>query len=334
MSGESNERTTNRKIMPLVSRAFAPGKAREIIEAIEDPEEREMAWAEYCLFTGKAEDAALRAEPFLVHTDPALCLSAYIVCCISGVTRGRVDKAQKMLEALETLDMGSRAPVTGDYSADVARVLLHLPEKNPTRLDRIPSALPEGVRFFLCYVLALREYLRGEYGKAEGLASAARTLSENRYPISEIYLRVISTIALMRLERLEEAIGHFAAAWELAMPDELFSPFGEHYVLLSGLNRKLIKPELYEKYQEISKYADRYFSNWITIHNNHSDQHVAPGLSKMESTVATLFSRGWRIKEIAQHLVVSNNTVKCHLSATYQKLGINKREQLRDFLLR
>ena len=89
-----------------------------------------------------------------------------------------------------------------------------------------------------------------------------------------------------------------------------------------------------EKYQEISKYADRYFSNWITIHNSHTDQQVAPGLTKMESTVATLFSRGWSVKEIAHHLGVSNNTVKQHLSETYQKLGVNRREQLRDFLLR
>ena len=320
--------------MPLVSRAFAPGTCRETIEAIEDVEEREMAWAEYCLFTGRAAEAALRAEPFLAHAEPALCLSAHIVYCICSVTLGRVDEAQKALEALEALDLGERAPATGDYCAEVVRILLHLPEKNPTTLDAIPSGLPEGLRFFLCYVLALREYLRGEHGKAEGFAAAALTLSGKRYPISEIYLHVISTISLMRRERLEEATVHFIAAWELALPDGLISPFGEHYVLLSGLNRKLIKPELQEKYREISEYADHYFSSWITIHNSNTDQRVAPGLTKMESTVATLFSRGWSVRDIAEHLNVSNNTVKRHLSATYKKLGVNKREQLRDYLPR
>jgi len=334
MSEAPKEKPSIRKIMPLVSRAFAPGKCKEIIEAIEDPEEREMAVAEYCLFTGRADDAALRAEAFLAHENPALCLSAHIVCCISSVTLGHVDEAQKTLEAMGKLDTGKSAPVTGDYCADVVRVLLHLPEKDPANLDKIPSALPEGARFFLCYVLALREYLRGEYGKAEGIAAVALALSERRYTIPEIYLRVISTISLMRQECLEEAIGHFAAAWELAQPDGLFSPFGEHYVLLSGLNRKMIKSEFPEKYQEISKYADRFFSSWITIHNSHTDQLVAPGLTKMESTVATLFSRGWSVKDIARHLDVSNNTVKQHLSETYQKLGVNRREQLRGFLLR
>ncbi|MDO4852505.1 MAG: LuxR C-terminal-related transcriptional regulator [Clostridia bacterium] len=293
-----------------------------------------MAVAEYCLFTGKAEEAALRAEAFLAHADPALCLSAHIVCCISNVTLGHVDEAQKTLASMETLDVGNRVPISGKYCADVVRVLLHLPEKDLTTLNDIPSTLPEGVRYFLCYVLALREYLRGEYGKAEGIATAALALSEKRYPIPEIYLHVISTITLMRREHLEEATGHFAAAWEMALPDGLISPFGEHYVLLSGLNKKLIKPELQEKYQEISKYADRYFSNWITIHNSHTDQQVAPGLTKMESTVATLFSRGWSVSDIARHLDVSNNTVKYHLSETYKKLGVNRREQLRDYLLR
>lgn len=329
-----HEPTRQRNMMPLVSRAFAPGKCWETIEAIEDAEERELARAEHCLFTGKAKGAADRAQAFLTHTDSALCLSAHIVYCICSVTLGRVDEAQKTLEALEALDTGEGEPVTGDYCAEVVRILLHLPEKNPATLDAIPPGLPEGDRCFLCYVLALREYLRGEYGKAEGIASAALALSHGRYPIPEIYLHVISTISLMRRERLEEATAHFIAAWELALPDGLISPFGEHYVLLSGLNKKLIKPELQEKYREISEYADRYFSTWITIHNSNTDQRVAPGLSKMEYTVATLFSRGWSVRDIAEHLLVSNNTVKCHLSATYKKLGVNRREQLCDYLPR
>ena len=334
MSGTTRSDLTTRKILPLISRSFAPGKCMETIEAIGDAEEREMAFAKHSMFTGNAEDAALRSERFLTHADPALCLSAHIVHCFSNVTLGRTDKAQKMMAELETLDVGSRVPISGAYCAEVVRVLFHLPEKDPTKLNEIPPALPEGCRFFLCYVLALREYLRGEYGKAEGIATAALTLNNNRYPISAIYLHIVSTISLMRRERLEEASRHFMDAWELALPVGLISPFGEHYVLLSGLNKKLINPEFYEKYCEISKYADRYFSNWITIHNRHTAQRVAPGLSKMESTVATLFSRGWNVKDVAQHLNVSHNTVKRHLFKTYQKLGVNKREQLRDYLLR
>ena len=320
--------------MPLISRDFAPGKCMETKEAIEDAEEREIARAEHSLFTGNAEDAAFRAEPFLAHEDPALCLSAHIVYCISNVTLGRVDEAQKTLTELETLDVGNRAPVSGAYCAEVVRVLFHLPENDPTKLNRISSELSEGCRYFLCYVLALREYLRGEYGKAEGIAAAALALNNNRYPISATYLHIVLTISQVCLERLEEAIRHFVAAWELALPDGLISPFGEHYVLLAGLNKKLIKSELYEKYCEISKYADRYFSSWIAIHNNHTDQWVASELTKMEFTVATLFSRGWSVKDIAQYLNVSHNTVKRHLSATYQKLGVNKRKQIRNYLLK
>ena len=334
MSGTSKEKLKSLSIMPLVSMAFEPGKAKVAIEAISDADVREMARVEHCLFTGNAEEAADRAKLFLTHRDTALCLSAHIIYCISCVTLGRLDESQKTLEVLETIDAGKDFPITGDYCADVVRILLHLPEKHSENLDRIPSALSEGARFFLCYALALREYLRGEHARAEGIASAALTLSEKRYIIPEIYLHVISTISLMRIGRLDEAAAHFVAAWELAQPDGFFSPFGEHYVLLSGLNKKLIKPELQEKYLEISKYADRYFSNWITIHNSNTDQTVAPGLTKMESTVATLFSRGWSVKEIANHLDVSTNTVKQHLSETYQKLGVNKREQLRDYLLR
>ena len=334
MDGATEEKTGIGKIMPLISRAFAPGKGRETIEAIPAPAEKEMAWAEYCLFTGRAEEAACRAEPLLANEDPALRISAHIVYCISSVTLGNVDEAQNTLETLEAIVAGEAVPISGAYCADVVRVLLHLPEKNPACLDEIPSTLSEGIRFFLCYVLALREYLHGKYEKAEGIAVAALTLNQNRYPIIGVYLHIVSTISLVRQKRLQEAGRHFTAAWELALPDGLISPFGEHYVLLSGFNKKLIKPESDEKYREISDYADRFFSTWIDIHNSQTDRHIATGLTKMESTVATLFSRGWSVEDIARHLNVSKNTVKSHLSATYQKLGVNRREELQDYLLR
>lgn len=83
-----------------------------------------------------------------------------------------------------------------------------------------------------------------------------------------------------------------------------------------------------------SSYADRFFATWITAHNRHTDQRVAPELTKTESAVATLFSRDWRVRDIAQHLGIVHNTVRYHLSGTYKKLGISKRVQLSDFLLR
>lgn len=321
-------------IMPLIGTAFSPGACNDAVEAFSDPDYREMARAEHCLFTGRANEAVSKATPLLVHADPAIRMSAHIVYCISSLTLGNVDDAQKTLESLEHIDTQESAPITGGYCADVVRILLHLPEQDSTNLDEIPAALPEGVRFFLCYVLALRAYLRGEYGKAEGIALAALTLDGNRYPIPGIYLHVVSTISLVRQERLAEAAQHFMAAWELALPDGLISPFWEHYVLLSGFNKKLIKPELSEKHRQISDCADRYFSAWIDMHNSHSEQYVAPGLTKMESTVTMLFSRGWSVEAIARHLDISKNTVKSHLSATYHKLGVNNREQLRDYLLR
>ena len=224
MSGASKEISSKRKIMPLVSRAFAPGKVRETIEAIEDPEERAMAWAEYCLFTGRAEEAASRAEPFLSHADPALCLSAHIVYCISNVTLGKVDEAQKTLDALDNLDTGNHVPITGAYCADVVRVLLHLPEKDPMRLDKIPSALPEGVRFFLCYVLTLRYYLRGEHAKAEGIATAALTLCENRYPIPGIYLHVIRRSLSCVRSALKKRPGILQPPGSWRCPTDCFRP--------------------------------------------------------------------------------------------------------------
>ena len=104
---------------------------------------------------------------------------------------------------------GYRVPVSGAYCAEVVRVLFHLPEKDVTTLNDIPSTLPEGVRYFLCYVLALREYLRGEYGKAEGIAAAALAINENRYPIPAIYVRMNVSEKAFRVKPEEYDIAVF-----------------------------------------------------------------------------------------------------------------------------
>ena len=47
-----------------------------------------------------------------------------------------------------------------------------------------------------------------------------------------------------------------------------------------------------------------------------------------------LVNRGWSVREVAEFLDISQNTVKTHLKGVYQKLGITSRKGLSGFMLR
>ena len=322
-------------IMPLVSRAFEPGKAKQTIEAIENPEERDMAWAEYAQYTGDGETAVARAKRFLTHEDPMLCMSAHIVCFISGLATGDAAGARDVLLSLDSMEpFGAAAPVGGAYCASVIKIMLFLKEREYDVGNDIPERLPEGAKFFVCYFLALREYLAKKYENAVGMAKAALMMGATRYPIAGVYLHLISAASLARIRQQQEAQRHFLLAWELARPDGLLAPFGMKYVMLAGFNKKHIRPQNAEAYKAISRYADGFLPAWIDVHNGLVDWHENYGLTNIEHIAAMLFKSGLSVKEVSSYMGISVNTVKRHLAVVYQKTGVKKREELPDNVIR
>lgn len=60
---------------------------------------------------------------------------------------------------------------------------------------------------------------------------------------------------------------------------------------------------------------------------------VKAGLTKREAQIALMICRRYSNREIAEELVISETTVKKHVSNIFEKTGINKREELRRVLL-
>lgn len=56
------------------------------------------------------------------------------------------------------------------------------------------------------------------------------------------------------------------------------------------------------------------------------------GLTKRESEIALLICKGCSNREIAEEFVISETTVKKHVSNIFEKIGIEKREELRKLL--
>lgn len=58
------------------------------------------------------------------------------------------------------------------------------------------------------------------------------------------------------------------------------------------------------------------------------------GLTRRESEIALLICQGFSNKEIAEALVISETTVKKHISNIFEKTGINRRDELMNYLTR
>lgn len=60
---------------------------------------------------------------------------------------------------------------------------------------------------------------------------------------------------------------------------------------------------------------------------------VADDLTTTEFAIAMLAARGWTTREIAEHLNISVNTAKSHISEAMKKLNAANRKELKRYLL-
>ena len=326
-------------LMPLMSTAFAPGDCREFVDSLEAGPRRDIAQAEYAYFSGHPEDAVTAAEHHLDDEDFDVRLSASLICAYANLPLGRIDQARSALQAA----LGAVAEASAEnpqlcaaeaFISQAASVLLHLPvpDGQPSASDVFPL-LPPGLRSFACYVRAHMVYLQGSYAESLGIAETALMVQEDVYPIPAIYLHLVAVMDLMGMRETERAREHLLAAWELARPDDLIEPFGEHHGLLGGMLEAVIKPGWPGDFKRIIAITYRFSAGWRSVHNPATGDDVADNLTTTEFAASMLAARGWTNQEIARHMGVSANTVKSYLSSALRKLGISSRQELGRFML-
>lgn len=327
-------------LMPLMNSAFVPGACCEAIESIEDLETREIARAEYYYFSGRAEEAARASSAFLSHPDLATRLSAHLIYAYANLSLGNINSARFALAELRLslhTDASSspQSRIAEAFVTYAASVLLHLPAP-----DDMPPAetffalLPPGLRAFALYMHAHRLYLEGDYSRSLGLVEAALLMMPSDYPIPEIYLHLVAVMDHMSLRQTDAARTHLLAAWALARPDGLIEAFGEHHGLLGGMLESVIKKDWPEDFKRIIDITYRFSAGWRRIHNPVAEETVADNLTTTEFAVSMLAARDWTNQEIGAHLGVSANTVKSCLSSSFRKLGISRRRDLQQYMLR
>lgn len=220
------------------------------------------------------------------------------------------------------------------FIGNAASALLHLPAPKSVQAapDLLPL-LPPGLRLFACYVKAHRLYLEGAYEQSYGIVLGAFAMADAPYPIPAIYLHLAAVMSLMALRRTDEARQHVLAAWDIARPDGLIQPFGEHHGLLGGMLEAAIKPAWPDDFKRMIDITYRFSAGWRRVHNPSTADDVADNLTTTEFAVCMLASRDWSNAEIAEHMGFSVNRVKECLSHAFRKLGITSRKDLARFML-
>ena len=326
--------------MPLLNTRFEPGHCMETIEKMKAGPKKDIAMAEYRYFSGQAEKAMQDTEVYLTSTDEAIRLSACWIFAYSCLTVGRIDHARHALQEIQNTLAANRKtapPVRAieSFAAFAAAVLLHLPlpDEMPPMETFLPL-LPPGIRAFALYVLAHYLYLKEEYGQSAGIVEATLAMGADAYPISAIYLHLVAVMDYMSLKQPDRAQTHLLTAWEIARPDDLIEGFGEHHGLLGAMLEATIKSKWPEDFKRIIDITYRFSSGWRRVHNPITGHDVADDLTTTEFAIAMLAARSWTTREIANHLNISANTVKDHISEAMRKLGVETRKDLKKYMLR
>ena len=327
--------------LPFMAASFTPGASQRCINALPDDELRALATCERHYYRGEGARCVALAKPLLGSRCSPVKISAALMFAFGSLCAGDPESAMEQMAAIqreyrEKLLRG--APRTGEekvyaaFVSNLATVLLHLTDTPFVEME--VAMLPGGIRMIALYVLAHSHYLKGEYGQAVGVAETALALCDRPYPIGEIYLHLIASVAYMNLHQTSRADTHFLAAWALAKPEGFIEPFAEHHGLLHGLMEIHLRKAEPEAYESIIRQVYVFAGAWRRVHNPETGHPVADNLSTTEFTVAMLASRGWSNEKIAAHIGVAVSTVKTHIYSTYQKLGIKSRKELHTFMLK
>jgi len=327
--------------MPLLNSPYPIGKAMEYIEAIPDPDDRNIALGEYYFFSGQSEKAANIVAEYQDSHDPSLRFSANLLATFANLAGGHTHLTRFAMQNLQAqvrtglkTDSPPKLHAIGIFTATTASVLLHLPIPEIPPLEEYLRYLPGGLKLYACYILAHKAYLEGDYSRALTTADMGIAMSPEVYPIPFVYCHIVAAIALMNMKRPKDAMARLEKAWAIAEPDNLLEPFGEHHGLLQGLIEIFFKEKYPELHKQIDNITYTFSAGWRKVHNPDTKHEVADNLSTLDFTIAMLYSRDWTASEIGAHLGLSERTVYRHIDTIYTQLGILSQEELSQYMLK
>ncbi len=344
-SAPAEEKTSPRKHYEstalLLMNGTYEGRFPDYMETISDPVEREIARAEYDYYTGNPLSAVELAGKYLDAEDYYQRYSASFIYLFANLTLGRNHLASLTLEniikksqakAKEHPDI--RIRFTAAYTLSMLSVLFHTDTDQVPHVKQYLKHLTDGNKVFACYLWCQKAYLGKRYDRAYAVADTILAFLPRVYPLAHIYVELIAAAVQINLQNRELAKEHLLRAHALAKGENFVQPFAEHRRMLQGLMEVELKKEDPVFLSQVLALSATFEKSWSQLHNGLANRTVTDQLTVTEFNIAMLYHRGWRMKAIADHLELSERTVKNYLHNVYGKLQINSRRELEDYLLR
>ena len=212
------------------------------------------------------------------------------------------------------------------------RRFLRAPMRCPAWLVELDlSAIPGEWRRQVAYLAVGRLMQKKENKAAAVLADALLNLESAKVveaSSADIWLKMAKATICRDEGRMEDAARWCRAVVASAKPLGIVLPFldvmlGPKSVM--GMALAEDAPELLEK---IGRLANGYFRNLVKFHNHYTGESVTEALTPREFFLAQSLKQGFRYKEIAERLGVTQGRVHNLVVALYQNLGISSRDEI------
>lgn len=318
---------------------YKPGEADSFYESILDEHRKQICRAELLYYRGDPLAAREACRDIVLSDDIRSKFAVYLINAITSLSLGETDAILDIYSMLKSVrgltDHLPQIKTTIDYFGLYFHITIHNKDDiifPPVGLEAF--AVPEELKPMAIYAYAHYLLICGDFGRSVGFAESALVLKSGCCPIAEIYLSLIASIGSISLGDWERAEYFFRHAWGIAQPDGIVMPFAELRGLLSGMIEKCLRHENGAAYRKIAELSAVYHKNWVTVHNAITGDTVSDKLTPIEFNVAMLASRGLSNDDVAEFLGISVNSVRAHLRNIFNKLDIDSRKMLHNYVIK
>jgi LuxR family maltose regulon positive regulatory protein len=173
----------------------------------------------------------------------------------------------------------------------------------------------------------------GEFARLAGMAEAGLRELKRSDVLLETLVSIQAAVGRLWLGNAARAEALIRRAAEISLPDGLVHLFAAYDTeALKGMAEKLIRAEYPLLLHRFLAVKARFSMGYGVLRTGIAAADLPRSLTAREREVAVLAAGGLRNGEIAKKLGASENTVRAHLRAVYQKVGVDRRARLAEKL--
>ena len=254
--------------------------------------------------------------------------------------QGDFASVQNLLEVMRVEIRESRQALYA-HTADLCDGFVYAYLKQPDKIcewiragDFTASRLLLPVQAYFDIIYGRVLLTRGEERKLLGLSEQFMN-SASFCPnlLGQIYINIYTAAANEKIFRREKALTDLRQALDLALPDGVIMPFIENTEYIRSLLEELGREGAYrEKVARIVAMSEPYQQAIAKMNRPLSCGAAKIELTAREREIAVLVADGLTNKEIGVELFISENTVKTQLKRIFEKLGVESRRLLKEYI--